>query len=377
MRKRVNGTVVEINNIDLFQLAYEGKALNKTVKNTVYDWTDLDTELLFKCINAYKEIYDKLVFPLNSIESDIKYTMIALLLKEKYEDIELYVKNGIYIKLKDNQYLHLLGVSWGIEIVEKAVDMVLSLDKYRDETGYAEYLWAYDKLYNGLNTDEFYSEFMPEFSKACRDQRLVINWEIARILDFGDIPSALHLRQDIITDFKHGMEYKLDIFNAGLRETGEECLAFTVDKSGKPVMETQKKKIIVYDYDVYEKSLIDSNNRLEKISMDKHPGFASLFDVILSKGIDDENLDEIHYVGVIEDDTLLFEVNNDVYITSLSEYKEATHIMSGVSILSMTLGKVYVSKRVRMYSGVYEHTVYSYELSTGKARLCKIEYEQS
>lgn len=377
MRKRVNGTMVEINNIDLFRLAYEGKALNRQADNKISDWADIDTSLMFSYVNAYNEVYGKLVFPLNSIESDIKYTLIAVLLKDKFKDISLYIKDGLHIKLKDDKYLHLVALTWGIECVEKAAEVSLRLDKYRDEIGYAEYVWAYEQLSKGSNTDEFYHKFMPDFAAACRNQRLVIDWELTRILSFGDIPSALNLKRNKITDYKHGVEFQFDVYNAGEKETGEECLAFSVDKSGKPVMETQKQKITVYDYDVYGKNLMTSNNRLEKVSTDKYPGFNSLFDLILSKGIDDGMTDNLYYIGIIEDDTLLVELNNDVYITSLSEYKEATHVMSGVSLLTMTLGKVYVSKKVKMDSGVYEHTVYSYELSTGKARLCGIEYLQS
>lgn len=379
MKKKVNGKVVEINNIGLFKLAYEGKVLNKKASSKVKDTIENKSELVKDLVNTYHDILDSLVFPLNLVESSIKYTMIALVLKdrvkEKHGEIPMQVDTSICIEIEDGKILRLLAGTWSIESTPGTykVSRNLNLDLYKGQTGYDEYVWAYHCLSEDKDTKDFYNVFMSDFLNACRNQELVLKWELSRILDFGTVPNEAYLSVDKITDEDTNKQYYLDVYCTGRKDTNDNVLSFTTDSSGVPIIATERKKVKVYNFEVYSKSLDNINNRTEKENTNCD-GMASVFDILLSEGIDDDRISNIHYTGLVNDDTLIFEVNKEIYISTFKEYKKPERLMSNVIIYGYDSGRVYVKRRKKLYSGVYEESIYSYELSTKKARLCKIGF---
>jgi hypothetical protein len=371
MKKKVNGSVVEIKNLELFKLAYEGKLLNKRASSKVKDTIENKSELVKDLVNAYSAILDSLVFPLNMVETSIKYTMIAIVLKErvreKHGEIPMQVDNSICIEVEDGKILRLLAGTWAIESTPGTYHITtnINLEFFNGQPGYDE-----------ANTKDFYEVFMSEFMEACKNQDLVLKWELSRILDFGNVPSAAHLNKNRITDEENNRQYYLDVYCTGKRETRDNVLSFTRDSAGLPVMATEKKKIRVYNFEVYSKSLGNIDNKTEKASPNSCDGMGAIFDVLLSEGIEDEQLSNISYTGIVNDDILLFEVNKEIYMTTFKTYEKPQRLMSNVNIYAFDAGRVYVKRRKKLYSGVYEETIYSYELDTGKARLCKISFSQ-
>ena len=71
MRKKVNGRVVDISNIEIFEKAFEGLALGRLVSSSVADTITGDSELVNKCIESYETIYKSMPFPLYCIEENI------------------------------------------------------------------------------------------------------------------------------------------------------------------------------------------------------------------------------------------------------------------------------------------------------------------
>lgn len=379
MKKKVNGEVVEINNIELFKLAYEGKLLNKKASSKVKDTIEDKSDLVRDLVKSYCDILDSLVFPLNMVESILKYTMIALVLKKKmydeYGDIQMQVDTSICVEIEDGKILRLLAGTWAIESTPNTFRITrnLNLDLFKGLPGYKEYKWAYDKLLRDEDTDDFYTEFMSDFVKACKGQDIVLTWELSKILDFGYVPKQAMLVQDRIIDLDRNVQYYLDIYCTGKKETKDNILSIVTDNNGLAVMGTEKKKIKVYNFEVYEKGLEKINNQTRKVEIECS-GMGSLFDILLSEGIEDENVSKISYTGLIEDNLLLFEVNKEIYISTFDKYEKPVRIISNVNMFAFESGRLYVKRRKKLYSGIYEETIYSYELNTKKARLCKIGF---
>lgn len=379
MKKKVNGVVVDINNIELFKLAYEGKLLNKKASSKVKDTIEDKSDLVRDLVKTYCDILDSLVFPLNMVENVIKYTMIALVLKhrmeDEYGDIQMQVDTSICVEIEDGKILRLLAGTWAIESTPSSYKVTrnMSLDFFKSVPGYKEYKWAYEKLLNDEDTSDFYTEFMSEFVNACKSQDIVLKWELSKILDFGYVPKQALLVNNKITDLDRNMQYNLDVYCTGRKETNDNVLNIITDSNGLPVMETEKKKIKVYNFEVYEKGLDRVNNQTKKVEIECL-GMGSLFDILLSEGIDDENVSNISYTGLVEDNILLFEVNKEIYISTFKEYTKPQRIISNVNMFAFESNRLYVKRRKKLYSGIYEETIYSYELNSKKARLCKIGF---
>lgn len=379
MKKKVNGVVVDIDNIELFKLAYEGKLLNKKASSKVKDTIEDKSDLVRDLVKTYCDILDSLVFPLNMVENVLKYTMIALVLKhrmeDEYGDVQMQVDTSICVEIEDGKILRLLAGTWAIESTPSSYKVTrnMNLDFFKSVPGYKEYKWAYEKLLNDDDTSDFYSEFMSEFVNACKSQDIVLKWELSKILDFGYVPKQALLVKDKITDLDRNMQYYLDVYCTGRKETNDNVLSIVTDSNGLPVMETEKKKIKVYNFEVYEKGLDRINNQTKKVEIECL-GMGSLFDILLSEGIDDENVSNISYTGLVEDNILLFEVNKEIYISTFKEYTKPQRIISNVNMFAFESNRLYVKRRKKLYSGVYEETIYSYELNSKKARLCKIGF---
>lgn len=376
MHKLVNGVTVEIDNIELFKMAAEGKLLKNSTVNKVQNISDKQMGFIKDVVGVYSDILKVLVYPLNSIENDMRYMCMAMLLKDKLDkEIKVQINNAILVELDEDKVIKLVSDVWGIEQKSEFKPAVnLSLDYFKNMVGYEEYVWAYDRLSNGETTEDYYEIFMPAFYEACRKQDLVVGWEVERILDFGAVPSEMRFITNKLIDIKRDMQYYLDVYCAGNRETNESYLSFDVDEIGKPVMNKKVKKIKVYNYEAFVKGLKQTDNRVEKLGQDSCVGISSLFDVLLEKGIEEDNLHLLDYTGIIEDDTLIFEVGNEIYLTNFNEYKKAIKIMSNVNLFAYEDGVVYGKRSIRLDSGLYEDTIYAYEVTTGKARICNINY---
>ena len=102
MKKLVNGKVVDIGNIELFEMAAEGVALrNVAISNTDIGVPEgIDTELMNKLIGQYDVFYKAMPYPLYAVEHDIKYATLANFIKMcNRQEITMWVDGGLFILL--------------------------------------------------------------------------------------------------------------------------------------------------------------------------------------------------------------------------------------------------------------------------------------
>jgi len=373
MKKRVNGKVVDIRNIELFKLGYEGQLLNKMSISKIEDTIENKGILVKTAVTKYREYLSKLVFPLNMVEEPIKYTMLAMLLKKDLENQIICISDGIVIKLDDTVQLHLVAGTWSIESLtikaKRPID--LSLEIYAEEVGYKEFLWAYEKLANNESTVDFYKEFMPDFVKACNGKDMIIQWELSRLLDFGTIPKKQSFGINKITDFEEKKEYSIDVYCSGKREINSNIYTL-MNKGGKTILDVSKEKKDVYNFDIYEKGTSSVNNKTKKV--DGPEGLTGVFDAILINGLSEDGLREYSYRGFIKDGYILFEVGKNIYVSDLYHYNGVKKLISNVELHAIENNRLYVNKRKKLLSGIYEETLYSYDLVDNKVRLCRITF---
>ena len=373
MKKRVNGKVVDIRNIELFKLGYEGQLLNKRSISKIEDTIENKGILVKTAVTKYREYLGKLVFPLNMVEEPIKYTMLGMLLQKDLENQIICISDGIIIKLDDAVQLHMVAGTWAIEAltIKAKRPFDLSLEIYNSEVGYKEFKWAYAQLVNNKTTEDFYQEFMPDFVRACNNKKMIMQWELSRLLDFGTIPKKQEFGVNKITDFEGSKEYSIDVYCAGKREVSNNIYTL-MNKGGKTILDITKEKKDVYNFDIYEKSISNVNNKTKKV--DGPEGLTGVFDAILLNGLSDDGLREYSYTGFIKDGYILFEVNKNIYVADLYKYTGVKKLISNVELYSIENNRLYVNKRKKLLSGICEETLYSYDLVDNKVRLCRINF---
>ena len=193
MKKLVNGKVINIDNIELFEKGFEGLVLNKKASSDVKDTLDSDNELVRKCVNAYNSVINTLPFPLFAIESNCKYAFIANYILNKVEDLkaeDIFINECICIKIEEKKQLKLMYKTWAIEKYTGKPDTAktVNLDQFKNEPEYKEMQWCYNKLVNNESIGTYYKEFMKTFIDACNCSSMTLNWELKNILNFGYVP---------------------------------------------------------------------------------------------------------------------------------------------------------------------------------------------
>lgn len=378
-KKKVNGKVVPIGNLDLFLLAGEGAALNRRASSLVKDTIADKSKLVKDTVEEYNNILGALVYPLNMIEEEIKYMMIAEVLskrlQDKYGAVQMQVKKSICIEVEPDKCLRLLAGTWAIETTDSTYKPTnpITIEAYADALGYTEYKWALEKILAGESTKDYYKEFMGEFLQACRNEDFILKWELEHILDFGYIPQKLSLKENKLIDYENRIEYNLDVYSTGRRETNDTVLNIRIGANGSDTS-LEKKKIKVYNFEVYGKNLDNVNNRIEKIQGAQSKGFASVYDVLLTEGITDDIVTQIKYCGVISQSQIIFEINREIYIAPFDEYNEPKRLVSNVKLYSFEGGRIYMVKREQKAPNVWQENLYSYNIMEEKARLCRISF---
>lgn len=376
MKKLVNGKVINVDNIELFELAAEGLALQNTAISSTADGVEanINSPLVSKYIKQYDIFFKAMPYPLYAIEADIKYATLGNFIKNlAKEDVKMWVNNGLHIKLDENtgMTLKIVNNTWSIVYVkEDSVDNI-SMDLFKESVGYKEYSWLLSKITNKETTANFYSEFMPDFVKACNGQPMVLKWELENILTFGTIPNRIEFRQNKIINIQADEEYTLDIFCTGSIDTDEKIQTWSLS-SDSNVSNVKYKQMKTYGFDTYAKPLSDGVKTSGKLEKCKVNGLHNLFMELCGlKSANEMNTFPI-FEGIIVDNNLIFTIEKRLYITKSNRLMEPKDIAHGVELYTVENNKVYFIKSKRINDKISKDTLYSYNIPDGSVRLCKI-----
>lgn len=381
MKKKVNGRTVDIKNIEVFEKAAEGMAVNRTATSTVYDTSDLDMKLVEVYLNLYMTFYKSLPFPLYAIDEDVKYATIGCYIRKKSKTTDkMWVNNGLYICIDEENgiALNFINSTWGIVKVDSIKEDNTNLQDYTEYCGFDDLMWALSKVLKRQSTSSYYTEFMPEFIAACNNQAILLKWELSNILEFGRVPSRYNYPLNRIVDLDKKSEYSLDIYVAGTRASKEKQHVWSLfdDEEIEPVM--KPKYVKTYGFDVYEKINAGEDVKVtpgfDKIKKCELFGTTSLFNTLcVIKNMDELNEFE-DFRAFISDGSLVFIINNRVFVAKAYKFVEPKEVARGVELYSYDRGIVYFIKTKNLGKGIKKETIYSYSLKDGNLRLCKIQF---
>lgn len=377
LNKIVNGKVVSIDNLDLFEKAAEDNIIGRTLPNIISNISELDFPKAQKYIDKYKEAYNAMPYPLYCIDSDLKYCTIGLFIKKEIGiSCQMWTNDGLFVLLDRDNLLALgfVNNSWGIVHVDSALPDNLDIKQYRSYIGFAEFVWVASKLLKGEPTSTFYSSFMAPFCEACNGQAMILKWELGNILNFKNVPKRETFKPNKLINTATKAEYSIDIYTAGRRKTHETTQAWYLGSANK--IETEQKSINVYGYDLYLKPLSrpDTKSGADKIKHIELYGVNSLFCTLCNfknYASSDEFPD---FTGIITSEQLIFEINSRIFIARSDKYVDAKEVARNVELYAFDGDNLYLSKQQHVTPGVKKETIYQYDMNTGKVSLCTVQF---
>lgn len=381
MKKKVNGHVVDIWNMDTIEKGFEGLAMARRVSSGTTDKLVEDSEeFINKWIEAYDEVYKSLPFPLYAVEEDIKYAMIGTYIQDAIkEPLKMWVSHGLVISIDGTRAVKFAGATWAVVSIDGVCENNTNIELYRNSIGYKEYEWALSMLLDDKDLKGYYARFMPGFVKACNDEPIVLKWELSNLLNFGSVPQKIDISWGRLVNIQSQSEYMLDIFASGIRETGASKTVVDLTK-GKPSISTVRQTGTEYNFEVLEKKHNENNDLLnpesiKKVQTGKMDGMAAVFQTIVGLASLRQDGSKPEYRGVIDGNTAIYEVDGTVYKCNVAKYQKAERIGAGLSIYTYGSGYVYLSASKQLPSGVTKKSIYAYRVSDGAILLCRVAYE--
>ena len=376
MKKLVNSKVVNIDNIELFELAAEGLALQNTAVSTTADGIEanINSPLVRKYIKQYDIFFKSMPYPLYAIEDDIKYATLGNFIKAlSKERINMWVDKGLHIKLDINtgMTLRIVNNTWSIIYNKENRTDNTSMELFEHSIGYREYSWLLKKIINKETTANFYMEFMPDFVKACNAQPMVLKWELENILTFGNIPNKIEFKQNKIINVQADEEYTLDIYCTGSVDTEEKIQSWSLLDNNTGINGARYKQVKTYGFDVYAKPMSDGAKASGKFEKCKITGLHNLFMQLCGIKSAHEMNTFPNFEGIISDTNLVFTIEKRLFVAKSNRLVEPKDIAHGVELYSVENNKVYFIKSKKINDKISKDTLYSYNIPDGTIRLCK------
>ena len=382
MQKLVNGKLVDIGDIRLFEAAFLGLVLNKRAISNINTTIEKESEMVKRCIDAYNSIYRRLPFPIYCIENNAKYAAIAECMKLTDKTVAKYrmcVSKALYIEVDKGKVLKLLGNTWGIESIRTNFVENAKLSNFVGDIGYAEYKWVLGKIKENKGIEKYYKENMADIIAACNNDNNILRNELANILNFKPVPQKINLNENIIVDKVTGDVYRMDIYLVGKVANNHKIQTFSFKNENNDIKYTDE-YLPTYGYKLYKKSIIEDemlNESIyygEQVEVDDRDAFDSIFETIIRLGIKDNDVMSTVVSGIICDDCIIYQIGNKIFKCSNKEYTRSVEVVQGVEIYSFRDNKLYLRRLVTDVSKISKETIYSMNIDNGELEICRIRY---
>lgn len=367
MEKVINGQLVDVGDIRLFELGLEGLSINKVAVNNIS--VELkDDENISKCLEIYNKAYRKLPFPLYSIETNLKYSCIANLMKDSIKfDYKLWVDKSLNVYIVGSKLLvKFIGNTWGVDYIDEPYKDNTDLDLYKRDVGYNEFSWILENKEKENLALEFYKEFMGDLLRACGNNANIMVKEFSRILDFENVPRPIEIKDNHIIDSNGQCEYFVDFYCAELKKTGGQQYSIDLTEDEGEISSEDEVEPI-YSIDVYKKTNIKEDRPDTLGALD--------FDELLSEKFC-ETLDidkDTKIRGVKIGDVIFLEMDDNIYYFNISNQKFVT-VGNGVVIYSFKGNYIYFLRKQLIRDKTYKSIIYKYNLSSGNINIAKISF---
>ena len=380
MRKLVNGKVVDIKNIELFEQAMEGLAIRSTTMSKTSDGLNgnIDTSTVKRYIKQYDLFFKYMQYPLYAIESDVKYATLFNFIKSlSKENLDIWVKNGLNIRIdkETGMTLKIVNNTWSIIYDTKKHEDNTAMNNFSDCVGYREYNWILNRVLNKESTSDFYKTFMPEFVEACNDNNMILKWELENMLTFGQIPQRRIFKANRLVDVDDNKEYFIDIYSDGTIEATDGSSVYTINfTTSEPTSTVRKRKERAYNFDAYVKDLDENGSEKSKMSKTRMVGLMSMFVELCGYKSAKELKEFPTYFGAISGGYLVFSIDGRLIVLNKDRQSEPKMIASGTELYAIENNKVYFTRSKGVTESIAKDTLYSYNLKDGVTRICKIIY---
>ena len=376
--------MVDILNIELFEKAAEQQLALVPCCQAITDLAIRDCEKINLYILQYLRVYKQIPYPLNSIEDDIKYVVIGTYMLDKsgQSDVKMWVDHGLIILLneEDRKVIKFQGIYWAIQTVNEIKPDNLDIENWKDEIGYAEFEWVLRQLISGKQTAGFYDKFMPAFVTACRNQPMVLKWELGNILKFGYVPKEQEFIENKIIDKNKNEIYMLDTYVAGVRQDATKKVWQVNIGDGlldDQDDEEQNPKIKVYGFQVYKKpikftgDMKPGDDRLKRFDV---PCMAQIFQRLTAiKNTTEQQMFE-NFTGAVCGDKLVYTINGRLYIGDKNLSFGDKEIARGVQLYSVDKKQVYFYKNTNIGEDIVKRKLYSYTYKDSSFRVVNIDF---
>ena len=370
--------MVSIPNIELFEKAADHQLSINPCCSAITDLAIDNCDKINLYILSYLRVYKSLPFPLNSIEEDIKYVVIGTYMLDKSSTpIHMWVDHGLVIVLneKDKKVIKFTGIYWAIQTVNELKEDNLNLEAWSWHVGYKEYEWVLRQLILGLQTSKFYETFMPKFVQACKNQPMVLKWELGNILKFGYVPKQQEFKLNQITDKTRNCMYQLDLYVVGVKPDESRKILVVSDDDDDETEKYQNMKI--YGFTVFKKPIkFTSDMKLgdDKIKRCDMPCMAQIFQKLTAIRAAQEQTSFEDFSGAISGDWLVFEVAGRLHIGDRKLAFGDKEIARGVKLYSIDKKSVYFYKLQKVSEDIFKRTIYSYNFNDKNIRLVNIDF---
>lgn len=367
MKKLVNGKVVDIHNIELFELAEKAIAMCNVATSSVGIKTSSIQciDRVSSIVGAYNIIVNAMPYPLYAVEQPVKYAIAAWYIKMATDEKEMFIDNGLHVVIdrKCNTAVHICGSTFSIESIDMFEDNT-NLSNFKDNVGYNEFLWFKSCVEKADFSTSIYEEFMPEFVDACNNDEMIIRWELAHILNFASFPKEIYVVDNIIRCIDNDIEYYIEI-----TKNNNKSSIYENETHVRTVVKRYKEDNAKYDYNTYK---IASNGNREKTN---NMLTASLFYILYSEKVSGKLMKFPTYKGFVIGSKVVVEVCNNIYIY---DYKHSSHvepIISCARIYSVDTSTVYIEKEIDL-GDVIKVNIYGVKVSNSNVRLCRTQYRR-
>lgn len=368
MKKIVNGKVVDIKNIELFEMAQEGEARGAVaISNTDSTLGDNNKNSdISRIIKMYNVFYKSMPYPLYAIEEDIKYATLGSLIKhtENGDKILMFTDGGLYvvINIKDMQAIHIVNNSWSVVKLDSIKKDNVNMDLYKQHPAYETYVWLLSKILNRDSKANYYECFMGDFLRACNNDPVIIGWELQNILKMCDVPKEIEIPDNTIYNADNEERYIMDIYKSGNLQYNTGDTRWNIGSSISQRQATRE--VRRYAYKIYRK---DDENEITQCKVEWAGAlFAGIYKIKCIESMEEFPV----YKAVVIGNTVVYEVNNRIYIAGSLGSKE---IANSASIVTVDKSSIYIRRTIEVRD-VQKIVIYKYEIANGRARVCHTKY---
>lgn len=382
MRKAINGKIVTIDNVEIFQQAEKALLLNRVCTTNLSDpfilLNESQADKLKDLVSVYEALYTALPYPLYALDMPIKYATLGLLAKQIIDDIEIYVEDcslDVVIDTGSDVAVQFINKSYKvIPFSTKEKKSLTDLSSYQNTKYYIYFDYCLNKFISpesesNVDFTDFYSLISSNILSACSDKKDIAA-QLENILRVKSVPKRGYFKTNVILDTSNKREYILNFIKDGVSEndepSGMKCISLV---TGKVTNAVSKDVTQLWKLDCYVRENDDS-----KLKNSNRAGFYTLFYMLCSMR-EANKLDYFpDFKAIIVDGKLIVELDNIVYVAPSDKLGNLVPIAEGAELYSIDKNNIYLESADRT-GKIKEKSIYCYNTRKGSLELCQTKYD--